>query len=64
MHQHTEEDEVYIILKGSGILDDGVEKRRVEKGDAILTGREESHSIFNDGNVPLEIIAFIACYTK
>lgn len=62
LHQHTTEDEVYIVLKGSGILDEGVAKTRVGSGDAILTGNGESHSISNDGKEPLEIIAVIMCY--
>lgn len=61
-HQHVGEDEVYIVTKGSGLLDDGTVKTRVNAGDAILTGNGESHSIVNDGTTDLEIIAVIMCY--
>lgn len=61
-HQHSGEDEVYIVTKGSGILDDGITKTRVNIGDAILTGKGESHSIANTGPTDLEIIAVIMCY--
>ena len=62
VHQHAGEDEVYIITRGSGILDDGKEKKRVNAGDAVLTGKGDSHAIHNDGREPLELIAVIACY--
>lgn len=61
-HQHTQEDEVYIILAGTGLLDDGTSQHPVKAGDAILTGRGESHAIANTGNTALEIIAMIMSY--
>jgi mannose-6-phosphate isomerase-like protein (cupin superfamily) len=61
-HQHDQEDEVYIVTKGSGILDDGTTKTVVNTGDAILTGRGESHAISNTGAINLELIAMIMCY--
>ncbi|NLV46160.1 MAG: cupin domain-containing protein [Candidatus Hydrogenedentes bacterium] len=63
-HTHEAEDEVYIITRGSGILDDGRTQSRVSAGDAILTGNGESHAIYNDGEEPLELIAVIACYPE
>lgn len=62
LHQHSTEDEVYIILRGSGVLDEGGSKVRVSAGDAVLTGKGESHAVTNDGTEPLEIIAVIMCY--
>lgn len=62
VHQHTAEDEVYLILSGSGVLDDGTTKTRVGSGDAVLTGNGESHAIANDGAEPLEMVAVILCY--
>jgi mannose-6-phosphate isomerase-like protein (cupin superfamily) len=62
MHQHTGEDETFIITAGTGILDDGKTKSPVSAGDAILTGKGESHAIANNGAVNLEIIATIMCY--
>jgi mannose-6-phosphate isomerase-like protein (cupin superfamily) len=61
-HQHDGEDEVYIVLRGSGILDDGKIKTRVSVGDAILTGNGGSHAVTNDGAENLEMIAIIICY--
>ena len=63
-HQHVAEDELFIITKGSGLLDDGKTKTPVSAGDAILTGNGESHAIANTGATDLEIIAVIICYQE
>lgn len=61
-HAHAGEDEVYVILKGEGLLDDGRQRTLLKAGDAVLTGRGDSHAITNSGSETLEIAAFIACY--
>jgi mannose-6-phosphate isomerase-like protein (cupin superfamily) len=61
-HQHEHEDEVYIVLNGEGVLDDGHTKTTVRAGDAVLTGKGESHAIANTGKDVLEIIAVIMLY--
>ena len=61
-HRHATEDEIYIVTAGSGILDDGTGRTRIEAGDAILTGNGESHAVENDGDEDLVVIAVIACY--
>jgi len=60
-HKHDGEDEVYVVMKGSGILDDGKSKTRVFAGDAILTGNGGSHAVTNDGKEDMEIMAVIMC---
>lgn len=62
MHKHEMEDEVFIIERGRGILDNGRSQTNVEAGDAILTGSGEEHALINNGNEPLELIAVIMCY--
>jgi mannose-6-phosphate isomerase-like protein (cupin superfamily) len=62
LHEHAAEDEVYIVVRGRGMLDEGDGEVAVEAGDAILTGNGASHAIRNDGTEPLEIIAVIQCY--
>lgn len=63
-HEHLTEDEIYIVTRGAGMLDDGKTKTRVSVGDAVLTGNGESHAIHNDGEEPLELMAIIACYPE
>ncbi|MBL8027085.1 MAG: cupin domain-containing protein [Fibrobacteres bacterium] len=62
LHEHATEDEVYVVVKGSGLLDEGNGKVKVETGDAILTGNGARHSIENPGPETLELYAFIATY--
>ncbi|MEI6971623.1 MAG: cupin domain-containing protein [bacterium] len=61
-HQHEGEDEVYLVTRGSAVLCDGSMESRVSAGDAILTGKGQSHSVCNDGSEPLELVALITCY--
>jgi mannose-6-phosphate isomerase-like protein (cupin superfamily) len=62
LHPHETEDEVFVILKGAGILVEGASTAQVTEGDAILTGKGASHAIRNAGSGPLEILAMIVCY--
>jgi len=61
-HPHEREDEVFVVVKGAGVLDDGQTETPVAEGDAILTGNGESHGIRNTGDEDLEIIAVIMLY--
>jgi len=64
-HIHDGEDEVYIVTRGSGILDDGKTQSRISAGDAVLTGNGGSHAVINNGKEDLEIIAVImSCAVK
>lgn len=62
MHKHETEDEVFIIERGTGMVNDGHSQVKVEPGDAILTGSGEEHALINDGHEPLELIAIIMNY--
>jgi mannose-6-phosphate isomerase-like protein (cupin superfamily) len=61
-HAHVGEDEVYLILRGSGTVREQDGERRVTTGDAVLTGRGASHAIANNGTEPLEVAAFVILY--
>lgn len=60
-HAHVKEDELYYVLAGTGLLDDGTTKTRLHPGDAVLTGGGASHAVVNDGTATLEILAVIVC---
>lgn len=62
LHDHVEEDEIYLIQKGRGIMNDGGKEITVEAGDAILTGQGASHSIKNTGAEDLVVTAIIIKY--
>ncbi|MBN1417169.1 MAG: cupin domain-containing protein [Planctomycetes bacterium] len=59
LHRHENEEEIFVIQKGTAELDEGTGRQRVGPGDAILTGSGEEHAIANVGEDDLEIIAII-----
>lgn len=58
-HRHDKETEYYIITEGSGIVVEDNGEKAVSKGDIVITGNGQSHSIDNTGKVPLKFIAVI-----
>ena len=61
-HKHMDEEELFYILSGTGIVYDNDKKYNVVSGDAILTRGGEEHSISNTSDEPLEFIATILLY--
>lgn len=62
LHRHDDEEEIYYILKGKGIVEDNGIKQEVYEGDIILTGGGASHSIENNSSEPLEVLGVILLY--
>lgn len=62
LHEHVNEEEIFYILKGNGIVEDNGVKKEISAGDAILTGGGATHSAENTGNEPLEMMAVILLY--
>jgi mannose-6-phosphate isomerase-like protein (cupin superfamily) len=58
-HTHTGETEFFIIMEGSGTADDNGKEVSLKKGDVMVTGGGASHSIANNGTVPLVLHAAI-----
>lgn len=61
-HTHDQEEEIYYILSGTGLVDDNGQMVNVEPGDAVKTGNGEFHSIKNNGDVPLVFMAVIILF--
>ena len=59
LHQHVGEIEFYYILNGEGLVQDDDLSTIVYKGDLTVTDSMHSHSISNQKNEVLEILAFI-----
>lgn len=59
-HTHKEDEEVYYILEGKGIMKIDDEERQVGPGDAILTKKGSTHNIKNVGKNVLRIVVFAA----
>ena len=64
LHEHVDEDEIFIIQQGEGVVFDGNKETKVKPGDSILTGGGASHSIKNIGNQALLITAVILQYNR
>ncbi|HUR91014.1 MAG TPA: cupin domain-containing protein [Ramlibacter sp.] len=59
-HSHRAEEEMFFIIRGSGLLRYGSETRKIRAGDFICCptgGPETAHQIINDSNEPLEFIS-------
>lgn len=61
-HVHENEEEIYYILRGKGVVIDDGEPIEVNAGDAVLTRDGASHSIENTGDETLEFMAVINLY--
>ncbi len=56
-------EEIYFILRGSGLMQVGDEERTVKEGDAVWIPAGELHSLKNTGNSVINIIV-VAAYPK
>jgi len=59
-HNHRGEDELFVILEGSGIYRFGGERIAFEPGDVLSApagGPETAHQILNTGDTPLRYLA-------
>lgn len=59
LHQHVNEEEIYYIMQGTGIVEDNGHEYTIESGDSLYTKSGEYHSIKNTGTAPIEMIAII-----
>ncbi|MFP4481472.1 MAG: cupin domain-containing protein [Thermovirgaceae bacterium] len=59
-HEHSTDEEFYVVLSGKGLFtDDGV-RQEIGPGDMMITFQGHSHSIENTGSDPLVFVAVIA----
>jgi len=57
-HSHPDQEQVYFILRGSGTVIVGGERRSVRPGDAVYLPPMVPHGFQNDGDEPCVWIAF------
>jgi mannose-6-phosphate isomerase-like protein (cupin superfamily) len=58
-HQHDNETEYFIFIAGTGLVVDNGEEFPIKAGDVMITGNGGSHSVENNGSVPLVFNAII-----
>lgn len=56
-HSHSDEEQIYLIKEGEGLMVVGEEKREVKAGDAIYLPPKITHAFYNTWNEPCVIIA-------
>ena len=61
-HKHENEEEVFYVMQGRGTVREDGKQYAVEAGDAILTGGGSGHSVRNDSDRPLDLVAVILLY--
>jgi len=61
-HSHENETEYFVILEGEGVVNDNGTEKPVKAGDVVVTGNGASHSLRNNGSVPLVLHAIIVTY--
>ena len=58
MHKHEDDQEFYVVLDGTGIMNlDGTEYP-VGPGDVIVNKPFGEHGLFNTGDIPMELLVF------
>jgi mannose-6-phosphate isomerase-like protein (cupin superfamily) len=62
-HTHENEEEIFYILSGKARVDDNGTIYEAYAGDAVLTGNGAGHSISNQQDEPLHVLAVILLYT-
>jgi mannose-6-phosphate isomerase-like protein (cupin superfamily) len=59
-HYHRASEEIYFVIKGSGMLEVDGERRTVRPGDAILIPPGAWHTLENNGTSELRILCCCA----
>ncbi|MDR3171971.1 MAG: cupin domain-containing protein [Treponema sp.] len=61
-HRHDGETEYFLILSGTGTVNDNGTDVLVKPGAVVITGNGAAHSIKNTGTAPLVLHAIIVTY--
>ena len=56
LHEHGDDEEMYIILSGEGLMTIEGKETRVGKGDMILNKPHGTHGLLNDSTQELELL--------
>ena len=60
LHRHLFQEELFLVISGTGFLRHGDEHIRLVAGDCVSyhAGDETPHTVVNDGSEPLEVFSF------
>ena len=57
-HRHGDDEEVYFVMEGRGLMTDGETEVAVKKGDIIVNSRHGSHGLSNNTNENIVLLIF------
>ena len=57
VHAHEANEQVYVIVRGRGLMRVGDEQESVEAGDLVFIPPKTGHAIRNDGDEPLVYVS-------
>ncbi len=60
LHAHPESDQVYVVVRGHGVMIVDGEEREVAEGAAVLVRPGQTHAIRNTSDGPLEYVSATA----
>lgn len=58
-HTHTDEDQVYYVASGLGVVELDTERVEVSGGSSVLIPLGTEHKITNTGSEPLDYVFFV-----
>ena len=59
-HYHRASEEIYFVVKGSGLMEVDGDSQHIRPGDAVLIPAGAWHTLENDGNSELRILCCCA----
>lgn len=60
VHAHPENEQIYVIVRGRGVMKVGEEQREVEPGTLVFVPPATDHAIHNSGDEPLLYVSATA----
>ena len=63
LHRHGDDEELYFILSGRGLMTIEGAEHRVGPGDLILNRRHWAHGLDNDSREPIQILVWQVRYS-
>jgi mannose-6-phosphate isomerase-like protein (cupin superfamily) len=58
VHRHGDDEELYFIIEGEGLMTVDGHQHRVRAGDLILNARHGEHGLRNDTTVPIRLLVW------
>jgi quercetin dioxygenase-like cupin family protein len=57
-HRHGDDEEIYMVLEGEGLMTVNGEQRPVKRGDVLVNKPHSTHGLENNSNGVIKLIVF------